>query len=79
MLKCRIASLAYKSLTNYSVFHFSSEIVKKPISEVWFGGPLKVWDRNSLPPSAVSKQWFNSSPEFDLFLKETYEEDILNL
>ena len=50
----------------------------KHISEVWFGGALSDWDRDSLCPwPEVKKQWFVSTPEFDQKLRDDYEVDIL--
>jgi hypothetical protein len=47
------------------------------MSEVWFGGDLKYWDRNSPhPDKTISGRWWSSPPGFDDMLRENYQETI---
>ena len=50
---------------------------KQRISDVWFGGPISVFDRDSSKPDPeVGKRWWVATPEFNQMLKDHYEGDI---
>ncbi len=48
---------------------------KKTIEEVWYGGDLSFWDRNSKQEgTTITTKWFKSSKEFDDMLRTEFED-----